>query len=151
MLFVFGAQDKGDQRLGTLRNPTAIARDGEYVYVLDKDKNAIVIYQTTAFAERVHDGVRLYMEGFYGEAKPYFEEVLNYNGSLIMSYQAIADAYYKAGDYASALATYRYAEDRSGYSQSYWELRNLTLQRSLAGALLALVGLIVAPDGRDPP
>ena len=36
MLFVFGAQDKGEQRLGTLRNPTAIVRDGQYIHVLDK-------------------------------------------------------------------------------------------------------------------
>jgi len=144
MLFVFGAQDKGDQRLGTLRNPTAILRDGEYIHVLDKDKNAIVTYRATAFADRVHDGVRLYMEGFYSEAKPYFEQVLTYNGSLIMSYQAIADAYYKEGDYPRALASYKYAEDRSGYSQAFWELRNLVLQRSLGNAILWIVGLWVA-------
>jgi len=144
LLFVFGAQDTGDQRLGTLLNPTAIARDGEFIHVLDKDKNAIVSYQTTGFAKRVHDGVRLYMDGFYGEAKPIFEEVLDYNGTLIISYQAIADAYYKAGDYASALPAYRYAEDRDGYSQAFWELRNWVLQRSLADAILWIAGLWVA-------
>lgn len=141
MLFVFGAQDKGDQRLGTLRNPTAIERYQEYIYVLDKDKNAIVVYQTTAFARLVHDGVRLYMEGFYEEAKPYFEEVLKYNGSFIMSYQAIADAYYKERDYSSALDSYKYAEDRSGFSQTFWELRNFVLQQTLTTALLWFVGL----------
>ncbi len=143
LLFVFGAQDTSDQRLGTLRNPTAIARQGEYIYVLDKGKNAIVVYQTTAFARLVHNGVRLYVEGFYTEARPYFEEVLNYNGSFIMAYQAIADAYFKDGDYARALTNYRYAEDRNGYSEAFWELRNVVLQRYLAGGLLAFVGLAV--------
>jgi len=141
MLFVFGAQDKGDQRLGTLKNPTAIERSGENIYVLDKDKNAVVIYQTTDFARRVHDGVRLYMEGFYFEAKPYFEDVLNSNGSFIMAYQAIADADYKERNYSEALNNYRYAEDRNGFSQAYWELRNMVLQRSLTSAILWLVGL----------
>lgn len=140
LLFVFGAQDRGEQRLGTLRNPTAIARYGEYIYALDKDKNAIVVYQTTTFARLVHDGVRLYVEGFYTEARPYFEEVLNYNGSFIMAYQAIADAYFKEGDYIRSLANYRYAEDRHGYSEAFWELRNVILQRYLAGALMVLVG-----------
>jgi DNA-binding beta-propeller fold protein YncE len=144
MLFVFGAQDNGDQRLGTLRNPTAIERNGEYIYVLDKDKNAIVVYQTTAFARQVHDGVRLYMDGFYAEAKPYFEEVLNSNGSYIMAYQAIAAAYYKDRDYTNALASYRYAENRNGYSQAFWELRNQILQKSLTSAILWLVGLWLA-------
>ncbi|MCA9969418.1 MAG: YIP1 family protein [Anaerolineales bacterium] len=141
LLFVFGAQDSGDQRLGTLRNPTAIARHGEFIYVLDKDKNALVVYQTTAFARQVHDGVQLYVEGFYEEARPYFEAVLDANGSFIMAYQAIADAHFKAQAYETALANYRYAEDREGYSQAFWELRNVVLQRFLGQALMALFGL----------
>ncbi|MGQ9767000.1 MAG: YIP1 family protein [Anaerolineae bacterium] len=141
LLFVFGAPDKGEQRLGTLASPTAIERVGDRLYVLDKDKNAIVIYQATAFAKKVHDGVRLYMEGFYQEAKPHFEEVLTYNGLFIMAYQAIADAYYKEGNYPAALTAYRYAEDRRGYSETFWELRNAVLQRHLGNGLLALAGL----------
>lgn len=144
LLFIFGAPDRGDQRMGTLTNPVAIDRYGEYIYVLDKDTNQIVVYQTTAFAKLVHDGVRLYMEGYYAEAKPYFEEVLNYNGSFIMSYQAIADAYYKEIDYTKALENYRYAEDQAGYSQAFWELRNVVLQQYLGGAILWIIGLSVA-------
>lgn len=144
LLFVFGAQDTGDQRLGSLKNPTAIERYQDFIYVLDKDKNAVVVYHTTAFAKKVHAGVRLYMNGFYSEAKPYFEEILNYNGSFIMAYQAIADAYFKQGDYPHALSAYRYAEDQAGYSQAFWELRNLVLQRYLGVAILGLFGLWLA-------
>jgi tetratricopeptide (TPR) repeat protein len=143
LLFAFLAKDAGDQRLGSLRQPTGIDRYEDFIYVLDKDKNAIVIYQTTAFARMVHDGVRLYMDGYYAEAKPYFEQVLDYNGSFILSYQAIADAYYKERDYDTALATYRYAEDHDGYSQAFWELRNGVLQRYLSQAILWLVGLSI--------
>lgn len=143
LLFVFGAKDNGEQRLGTLRNPVAIARHQDTLYVLDKDKNAIVTYQSTAFAQKVHAGVQLYTEGYYADAKPHFEEVLNYNGSFIISYQAIADAYFKAGDYPNALTAYRYAEDRRGFSQAFWELRNLVLQRYLASTLGWLMGLWV--------
>lgn len=144
ILFIFGAPDRGDQRLGTLRNPTAIERYGEYIYVLDKEKNAVVSYQTTAFAQTVHHGVRLYMDGFYAEAKPFFEDVIALNGSFIMSYRAIGDAYFKAGDYRNALANYRYGEDQRGYSQAFWELRNAILQKYLGGALIGLVGLWLA-------
>lgn len=140
LLFVFGWRDRGDQRLGLLSNPTAIERAGELLYVLDKDKNAIISYQVTDFARRVHEGVRLYMDGFYAEAKPYFEEVLAYNGLFIMAYQAIADAHYKARDYANALQAYRYAEDRNGYSETFWELRNDVLQQHLGNALGILLG-----------
>ncbi len=144
LLFLFGAKDQGEQRLGMLRNPTAIERYQDRIYVLDKDKNAIVVYQETSFARLVHDGVRLYVEGFYTEARPYFEEVLRYNGSFLMAYQAIADAYFREGDYARALLNYRYAEDRAGYSEAFWELRNVVLQQYLAAGLLALVGFAAA-------
>ncbi len=144
LLFIFGAKDTGDQRLGTLMNPTAIERDGDFIYVLDKDKNAVVVYQATAFAKKVHEGVRLYMDGFYAEAKPYFEDVLNFNGSFILSYQAIADAYFKQGDYPDALNAYRYAEDKPGYSEAYWEMRNAVLQQSLSAVILWIFGLAVA-------
>ncbi len=94
-------------------------------------------------------GVRRYVEGFYSDAKPYFEEVLNFNGSFIMTYQAIGDAYFKEGNYAEALTAYRYAEDRKGYSEAFWELRNAVLQRHLAQVLGALVLLgVVQGFGR---
>lgn len=143
LLFVFGAKDKGEQRLGLLRDPTAIERYEDRIYVLDKEKNAIVVYQTTSFARLVHEGVRLYVEGFYSEARPYFEEVLRYNGSFIMAYQAIADAYFKEGDYARASVNYRYAEDRRGYSEAFWELRNVVLQQYLGTGLLVLFGFFI--------
>jgi len=144
LLFRFTAKDYGEQRLGTLVNPTGIAQHGDFIYVLDKDKNALVVYQATAFAKVVHKAVSLYMEGFYREAKPYFEEVLNYNGSFIMAYQGLADAYFKEGNYPAALQAYRYAEDRNGYSQAFWELRNTILQRYLGPFILFLVVWSVA-------
>jgi tetratricopeptide (TPR) repeat protein len=141
LLFLFGAPARGDQRLGLLANPTAIERAGDMLYVLDKDKNAVVTFRVTDFARRLHDGVRLYMEGFYTEARPYFEDLLTYNGLVIMAYQAIADADYNEGNYTSALQNYRLAEDRDGYSEAFWELRNVVLQRYLGSGLVVLVGV----------
>lgn len=138
LLFVFGSQDRGDQRLGLLSSPTAIERIGEDLVVLDG--STLVTYRVTDLARRLHDGVRLYMEGFYTEARPYFEDVLTYNGLVIMAYQAIADAAYKEADYPAALEFYRYAEDRGGYSETFWELRNAVLQRSLGHALGLMFG-----------
>lgn len=135
LLFVFGSQDTGDQRLGLLSNPTAIERVEDNLYLLDKNKNAIITYRVTDFARRVHEGVRLYTEGFYEEAKPFFEDVLIDNGLVLMAYQALADANYMQGDYSSALENYRYADDLSGYSQAFWELRNAVLQQYLGSGL----------------
>jgi tetratricopeptide (TPR) repeat protein len=56
-----------------------------------------------------------------------------------MAYQAIADADFNEGNYASALEFYRYAEDRDGYSDAFWELRNTVLQQNLGSALGVLI------------
>ncbi|MCB9460593.1 MAG: YIP1 family protein [Anaerolineaceae bacterium] len=141
LLFWFGAQDRGDQRVGLLSNPTAIERIGDNIYVLDKNKNAIITYQVTDFARRLHEGVRLYTEGYYTEARPYFEDVLNFNGLVLMAYQGLADADYKDQNYTGALANYRTAGDRNGYSETFWELRNAVLQRYLGAALGVMLGL----------
>jgi len=42
-------------------------------------------------------------------------------------------------DYPGALQAYRLAEDREGYSETFWELRNMVLQRSLSTGLGILV------------
>jgi tetratricopeptide (TPR) repeat protein len=141
MLFAFGSLERGDQRLGLLSSPTAIERVGEDLYVLDKNKNAIVIYRVTDFARTLHEGVRLYSEGLYTEARPYFEQVLNDNGLVIMAYQALADADFKDSNYSSALYNYRFADDRIGYSEALWELRNVILQQYLG---MVIVGLFFA-------
>ncbi len=144
LLFTFGTKDAGDQRLGLLNSPSAIERVGENLYVLDKDKNAIIIFGITDFARQVHRGVSLFIEGLYDEAKPYFEDVLTRNGLFIMAYQGIADAYYKQDDYPNALLYYRYAEDRGGYSETFWEQRNAILQKYLGSALVLLFAAWVA-------
>jgi len=143
VLFIFGGPDRGDQRLGLLSSPVAIERMGDQLLVLDKGKNAIVTYAVTDFAQKVHDGVRLYMDGFYTEARPDFLEVLMYNGQMLMAYQALADAAFSEDDYSGALADYRLAEDRAGFSESFWELRNAALQRHLGNALIAMAGVWV--------
>lgn len=139
LLFVFSGLDTGVQRLGLLSYPTAIERVRDDLYVLDRDKNAIVTYRVTDFARTLHDGVALYMEGFYEEARPYFETVMDYNGLVLMAYYGLADAYYSARDYSTALQYYRYAGNRGGYSEAFWELRNTVIQRYLGTALIGLV------------
>lgn len=139
LLFVFSGLDTGVQRLGLLSYPTAIERVRGDLYVLDRNKNAIVTYRVTDFARTLHDGVGLYMEGFYEEARPYFETVMDYNGLVLMAYYGLADADYSDRDYYNALQYYRYAGSRGGYSEAFWELRNAIIQRYLGTALMGLV------------
>mgnify|MGYP001810270425 CR=1 FL=1 len=143
ILFFFDAKDMGDQRLGSLKNPSAVLRFQDRLYVLDSSKNAIVVYQETAFAKLVHDGVKLYTEGLYLEAQPYFESLINANGSFLLSYMGLGNAAYQRRDFDTALNYFRLGESRYWYSQAFWELRNVFIQNTLGIGLLGLIGFFV--------
>jgi hypothetical protein len=129
--------------LGSLKSPSAVLRYQDRLYVLDSSKNAIVVYQETAFAKLVHDGVRLYTEGLYLEAQPYFESLINANGSFLLSYMALGNAAYQRREFQIALDYFRLGESRYWYSQAFWELRNLFIQTYLGMGLLVLAGFVV--------
>jgi len=143
LLFVFTVKDQGEQRLGTVVDPTAIVRFNNQMYILDKNRNAIVIYQSTAFANVVHEGVRLYTEGLYQQAQVYFEKVINSNGSFILSYAALGNAYYQQRDFEKALIYFRLSESRYWYSMSFWEIRNVIIQEYLLIFILVILGYVL--------
>lgn len=143
ILFFFDAKDLGDQRLGSLKNPSAILRYQDRLYVLDSGKNAVVVYQETAFAKLVHDGVKRYTEGLYLEAQPYFESLIDANGSFLLSYMALGNAAYQRREFETALEYFRLGESRYWYSQAFWELRNVFIQNTLGVGLLLLIGYFI--------
>ena len=143
ILFFFDAKDLGDQRLGSLKNPSAVLRHHDRLYVLDSAKNAIVVYQETAFAKLVHEGVRYYTEGLYLEAQPYFESLIDANGSFLLSYMALGNAAYQRREFQVALDYFRLGESRYWFSQAFWELRNVFIQTYLGLGLVLVAGFVV--------
>lgn len=143
ILYFFNAKDTGEQRLGSLRSPTAVSRYQDRLYVLDSSKNAIVVYQETAFARMVHQGVTYYTEGLYLDAKPYFESLINANGAFILSYIALGNAAYQRREFQAALDYFRLGESRFWYSQAFWELRNIFIQSYLGLGLFIMIGLFL--------
>lgn len=143
LLFYFNVKDFGDQRLGTVVDASSIGRYGEFLYILDKNQNAIVTYQSTAFANVIHEGVRLYTEGLYQQAQGYFEQVIASNGSFILSYAALGNAFYQQRDFEKSLSYFKLAESRYWYSLSFWEIRNVFIQNYLLVFILLMVGFFV--------
>ena len=148
LLVSFGSQYKLQEIKGVLKSPVAIdvSESGE-IYVLDKEQKCIQTYLPTEFTELLYKGVTLYKEGLYVEAKDIFEEILTYNSSFMLSYQALAKAYFKEGRYEEALTAFEVAQDKEGYSESFWEIRNLWLQNHLGMLLSMIVILILMKKG----
>ena len=142
LLFRFGGTDT-DGRLGSLDLPVAIGvLDDGRLLALDKGYGMVVIYDRTEFAELVFKAVSYYKDGLYLEGESSWKEVLRLNSSFIVSYKALARASMKRGDYQTALNQFKLAEDKSGYSEAYWEIRNDWLQHNVAWIVIVILVVI---------
>jgi tetratricopeptide (TPR) repeat protein len=140
LLFVFGARDDGKQRIGLFKTVSAIDVDSSNrLYVLDEEKNEIQIFGTTEFADLVHKAVDLYQKGRYTESKAPWKEVLKMNSLFDYANLGIGEAYYKEEEYDQALTVYRLAKNYHGYSQAFWEVRNIWMKENLAFIILGLL------------
>jgi sugar lactone lactonase YvrE len=138
-LFAFGNGDTAGTRVGLVRGASGIAvtPDGT-LYVLDKERGAVLVFQPTAFFRTVHTGLQLYKEGRYAESRTTWQEALLLSDSFRLAHKAIGQAAFKQQRYGEALAEFQYSRYASGWSQAFWELRNTWLQSHL-GTLLAIV------------
>ncbi|MED1862499.1 YIP1 family protein [Fictibacillus nanhaiensis] len=140
LLFIFGGKDDGTNRLGLFKQPTGITIDPEgRLYVTDKERGMIQVFESTAFSKQVHEGIALFKEGRYVESQKYWEEVLKMNSSFGLAHSAMGSAYYKQQDYDKALEEYEFANDVFGYSDSFWEVRHAWMQENLETVLFALI------------
>ncbi len=142
-LFAFGGKDIEMKRVGLVENPVAIdiANNGELL-VLDKEKGIVQVYTTTEFAKEVHKGISLYKDGLYQQSEQNWMNIQKMNSAFILSYEALAKSNFKNEEYATALDYYKIAENKLGYSQTYWIYRNLWLQKYL-GILIVVVVLFL--------
>ncbi|MGD6961074.1 YIP1 family protein [Fictibacillus phosphorivorans] len=140
LLFIFGGKDDGTNRLGLFKQPTGITIDPDgRLYVTDKERGMIQVFESTAFSKQVHEGIALFKEGRYVESQKYWEEVLKMNSSFGLAHSAMGSAYYKQQDYDKALEEYEFANDVYGYSDSFWEVRHAWMQENLETVLFALI------------
>jgi len=147
LLFTFNVKKRSGQVLGLLSAPKGIVVDNnENIYVLDgsgNDTGVLSIYQKTVFVTLVHRAMSLYNEGKYTESKPVFEEIIRQNSSFAKAHSALGMALYKEGNFKEALSEFKLAKDYSGYSSSFWEIRNIWIQNNSTFIFLVILGLIV--------
>ncbi|MBN2221014.1 MAG: hypothetical protein JW708_02330, partial [Vallitaleaceae bacterium] len=144
LLFVFGARDDGKQRVGLFKTVSSIALDSKkQLYVLDEEKNEIQVFRTTEFADLVHTAVKMYQNGLYTESKEPWTEVLRMNSLFDYANLGIGEAYYKEGDYDKALESYKLAKNKEGYSNAFWEVRNLWMKQNLVRIMLTIIGIFI--------
>ncbi|MCA1319668.1 SMP-30/gluconolactonase/LRE family protein [Bacillus tianshenii] len=142
LLFIFGGKDDGTNRLGLFKDPTGISVDNlGRLLVTDRERGTIQMLEPTAFAEMMHGGISLYAEGLYVESGKYWSEVLRLNSSIGLAHFAMGEAYYKQQQYEEALESFKIVNSKEGYSNSFWEIRNIWMQEHLSKVFAVIIGL----------
>ena len=148
MLFVFGAFDSGDQRIGTFRSVTGLVADEAYrLYVLDSVLGSIQVLEPTEFTSLVHSAFALFQDGKYEESKAPWSQVQRMNSLFTYANTGMGEALYREGGYSEALENFRHSGNRQGYSDAWWELRSDWLHSHVGQILIALVALVVLWQG----
>jgi Yip1 domain./NHL repeat. len=144
LLFLFGERSDYAERIGNMQSPKALALlEGDVVAGLDGATGALVIYQPTDFVKLVFQAISYFNEGLYVEGEALWREILSLNSSFILSYRALAAADMKKGNYAEALREYELAQDRNGYSDAYWEVRNAWIQSNIGYVVFGLLLIVL--------
>jgi DNA-binding beta-propeller fold protein YncE len=144
LLFSFGAPDDGRSRIGLFQNAAGIALDSrDNIYVIDKERNNIQIFEPTEFTNLVHHALDLYKEGHYIKSREPWMQVLRQNNLFDLAHKGLADAYYKQQLYTKAIEEYVIANDKEGYSNAFWEVRNRWLQNNLIYVFYVLISWFV--------
>ncbi len=145
LLFMFGGSDDGRQRIGLCNKVEAIAVDvSDRIYLLDSDKRQVHIFTPTEFTNLLHEALYLFSKGRYTESKEPLEKVLQMNSMFDYANQAMGHAYLQEENYTEALRYFKLAKSADGYSDAFWEVRNIWIRNYLVLAVAVIVVLAVA-------
>lgn len=144
MLFVFGGADDGRQRVGLCKKIEAISvDDNDNIYILDSDMNRIHVFKPTEFTNLLHNALYLFSKGRYTESKEPLDQILTMNSMFGFSNRAMGRALQQEDNFTEAMKFARLANDKTTYSDSYWEIRNDLIRDYLIPVVAAFLALSI--------
>lgn len=144
LLFKFGRQEANSLRLGEFAGATGVAVDkyGD-IWALDGLGNNVQVFSKTEFATSVLTGIELYRIGQYDESAIYFQEIIRQNSLFALAHSRLGKFYERNEDFENALLSYRIANNKVGYSNAYWEVRDAWINQNVVWLLVVFgVGLV---------
>ena len=144
LLFSLGGLAASREMVGLFSKVSAIDCDSEgNLYVLDRERGLTHMFAPTAFANMVHSAIEAYNSGRYTQCEQLWQSIKRISGSCQMVENGLANCAFQRYDYETAAHYYRLAENRKGYSDAYWQIRNKQISQLLPYVLVAAVVLII--------
>ncbi len=145
LIFEFGSSETRLDVAGLFSSLVTLAVDQNgYIWAADGAKGYLQSYRPTEYTEQVYKALMLYEGGYYNEALEVWHEVLALNQMSVIAHNGLGNAYMSQYDFENAMAHYEIAGNHSKYSDAFWELHNVWLQRYLAYFLVAAVVAVLA-------
>ena len=141
LLFAFG--DQGTF-LGNLSNIIAICYQGDKLLVLDNANGGrLTVYERTEYGNLLLQAIAAENSLDYAYAIECWNEVLQRNSNFDAAYVGIGNAYYRAGQYETALWYFEQAYDTENWSAAYKKVREGAMKNLLIPVILVVVVLLV--------
>lgn len=141
-LFEFGSYVSNLDVAGLYTSLSTLAVDQKgYIWTIDSVKGYLQSYAPTAYAEKVYAAIKLYDGGHYEEALAEWEEVLAMNQMSVVAHDGIGKAYMSKYAFEAAMEHFEVAGNHELYSEAFWELRNVWLQKYLKYILIIAAAL----------
>ncbi|MCR5703503.1 MAG: YIP1 family protein [Eubacterium sp.] len=144
LIFDMGEAVQGMDISGLFSSLTTIAVDNKgNIWTADGEKGYIQSFVPTDYAKTIFSALKEYEDGDYDSAMEDWNTVLRLNQMSVLAHNGVAKAYYNDEDYEPAMEHFEIAGNREGYSNAFWEVRNVALKKYIGPFLLFIVLLIV--------
>jgi len=139
-IFTFGANTDDEDVAGLYSELSSIAVDSTgRIWTLDSEKAFLQSYTPTDYSQTIYSALTLYKNGKYADAVAEWEEVLKLNQLSVLAHNEIGRNLYSQGEYEESMGHFILSGNRELYSQSFWEVRNVSLQQKLPVFILGLM------------
>lgn len=141
IIFSFGGRAVSSERIGFFTAASAIDTDNEgLLYVLDSERALVQIYSPTDFAETTYSAIAELQSGNYAGSEEIYAELLKFNAMSRQAHDGYANSLFYQKRYDEAMEHYYIAENREGYSECFWYIRDSWINKA-AGYVLSAVAL----------
>lgn len=138
-LFEFGSYVSNVDVAGLYTSLSTLAVDQSgYIWTIDGVKGYLQSYAPTQYAVNVYEAIDLYDRGLYEESMNVWNKVLTMNQMSVTAHDGIGKAYMSQYYFKEAMEHFRVAGNHERYSDAFWELRNVWLQKYLKYVLIAI-------------
>ena len=140
LMYMFGFTGTNYGQIG---RPVAIDHFKWDIFILDQQKNAVIIYEPTDYALLIWAALDSYHRGDYAQTELIWKKVLSLNANNDLAYTGIGRTLLRRGMYAEAMEAFRLGNNRREYSDAFALYRKEVIYANFDRALLVVGAAIV--------